>query len=74
MKITDKMIGDWLVEKRTKRGMTQQEVADKLGCTRVAVHSWETAKRSMYAETLFAYCKAIDADPNDLIPDIMRKL
>jgi transcriptional regulator with XRE-family HTH domain len=55
----NKALGNNLRTYREKTGMTQQEVADKLGVTKVAVHQWESGKRSMYAQTLIDYCNVI---------------
>ena len=34
-------IGRWLRHQRELKGMSQQDVADRLGTTRTAVHYWE---------------------------------
>ena len=52
----DKELGTILRKERESRRITQQQMADLLGCTKMAVSYWETGKRSMYAETLKRYC------------------
>lgn len=52
-------LGRALRAEREKKGMTQPEVAEKLGVTKVAVHQWEAGKRSMYAQTLSEYCRVL---------------
>lgn len=59
-------IGEWIKMKREDAHLTQQEVGDKLGVSKTAIHYWETAKRVMYAWQLFDICTAIGADPSDL--------
>ena len=66
-------IGKWLAEKRRKRGMTQQEVADKMGHTRTAIHYWESGKRTIYADAFLEYCKVIDANPSELVEKLIGK-
>jgi transcriptional regulator with XRE-family HTH domain len=39
------MLGDRIRELRTKRGMTQKELADILGVTDAAIGMWENARR-----------------------------
>lgn len=63
----DMRIGSWLADQRKKRGLTMQEVADRLGVTKTAVHYWETGKRSMYARHVLDYCDAIGIDADDLV-------
>lgn len=66
-------IGRWLAEKRDEKGLSQQAVADRLGVTRTAVHYWESGKRTIYAVNLIDYCRAIGADPEDIIRDLYSK-
>lgn len=63
----DKDLGNWLKEKREEKGYAQQDVADRLGVTRTAVHCWETGKRQLYAKTLMDLCDALGADLNEYI-------
>ncbi len=69
----DVHLGSWLKEKRNDRGMTLQEVADRLGVTRSAVHLWENGKRSMYASTLMDYCNVLGADLDEYIKKSMDR-
>lgn len=63
----DIRIGSWLADQRKKRGLTMQEVADRLGVTKTAVHYWESGKRSMYARHVLDYCHAIGIDADELV-------
>lgn len=64
------LLGTFLKAKREQKGISQQQLADKLGVTKTAVSYWESGKRSMYASTLMDYCNAIDYDVNDIIGKI----
>lgn len=66
-------IGAWLMNERIKRGLSQQDIADRLGTTRTAVHYWESGKRTIYAVNMINYCNALNVDPAELINDIMNK-
>lgn len=66
-------LGNFLRQKREQKGISQQQIADKLGVTKTAVSYWESGKRSMYASTLFDYCDAIDYDVDELIKRITLK-
>lgn len=57
MKEFDIELGKILRSEREAHGVTQQEMANALGFTNVAVSNWETGKRSMYAITLRRYCE-----------------
>ena len=58
----DVILGQWIAEKRTDKGMTQQEVADRMHVNRSTVHYWEKGKRQMYATTLVDLCEVLDAN------------
>ena len=66
----NKAIGQWLSDHRKQKGLSQQQVADRLGVTKTAVHYWETGKRMIFAETMIDYCKILNLDPQDLVRDI----
>lgn len=55
----DKSLGEALRNKRQKKGLSQEHVAQQLGITKMAVSNWETGKRSMYAESLASYCRIL---------------
>lgn len=55
-------LGAVLRQLRESKGMTQQEVATKMGVTRAAVANYENGLRAMYAKNLVAYCNAIDTN------------
>ena len=63
----DIRLGEWLSEQRKMRGLTMQDVADRLGVTKTAVHYWETGKRSMYARHVLDYCEALGIDADEII-------
>ena len=58
----DVILGQWITEKRIDKGMTQQEVADRMHVNRSTVHYWEKGKRQMYATTLVDLCEVLDAN------------
>lgn len=62
----DKRLGAELRHEREKRGIGQQEVADKLAVTNSAISHWETGIRSMYAYQVKAYCKAVGCDIDEV--------
>lgn len=67
----DEKLGKLLRSRREAMHMTQQDVADKLGVTRVAVHSWESGKRGMYAFTFISYCKAVGIPPHEIMNEVI---
>lgn len=60
-------LGIELRRQREKAGFTQQQIADKLGVTKVAVHQWESGKRNMYAQTLIDYCKILGVTVDEVL-------
>ncbi len=68
-----KMLGEWLTEKRKEANLTQQQAADRMGCTNTRISNWEQGIRDMSAKELFRYCEAIHADPKEFT-EMLRRL
>lgn len=64
-------IGEWLHKQRIEKGLSQQQVADMLNVSRIAVSYWENGKRTIYADNLIEYCKVLNADPTGLIGKLL---
>lgn len=60
-------VGAWMLQKRKEAGLSQQEVADRMGHTRTAVHYWESGKRTIYASHLMEFCKALNIEPIEMV-------
>lgn len=54
--MTKEEIGKTLKEARLKRGLTQTQVADRLGCRQQTIGNWETGYSQPDANTLFLLC------------------
>jgi transcriptional regulator with XRE-family HTH domain len=53
----DEDLGQALKECRKAKGITQKQVADYFGITKMAVSYWESGINAMTAEQLKRYCK-----------------
>lgn len=62
----NKRLGALMREEREKAGKTQQEIAERLGVTKTAVHQWESGKRNIYASNVVDYCAVIGIRVDDL--------
>lgn len=51
---------------RVSCGMTQDDLADKLGVSRSTVNAWETGKTEIKTVYLLAFCKATGFDEDQL--------
>ena len=58
---------DILRQLRVQKGLSQDELAEKLYVTRQAVSSWETGKTQPDIETLTTLAEALNADVRELI-------
>ena len=67
MKDTKIIIGEWLKEKREERSLSLQQAANKIGVAKTTIYYWEKGKRSIYADDLINYAKALGADINELV-------
>jgi len=62
-------IADKLRYYRKLRGLTQKQLADKVGVQNTAVSAWENGINSIDADYLSAICIALDITANDLFGD-----
>ena len=60
-------IANKLVELRKKNGLSQEELADKLGLSRQAVSKWERAESSPDTDNLICLAKLYNVSLNDLL-------
>ncbi len=61
------MVGNNIKRFRTERGITQDELAEKLSVTRQAVSNWERGKTEPDIETLDRLAQALDVSAEALI-------
>jgi transcriptional regulator with XRE-family HTH domain len=54
---------------RDSRGLTQQQVADRVGTSKGVVSNWESGKRGMSAGVIEALEEALQLEPGDLFRD-----
>lgn len=61
-------MGERIKEARIKAGMTQSELADKVGVKFAAIHKYENGLVvNLKRETIFALAKALDVKPSYLM-------
>jgi transcriptional regulator with XRE-family HTH domain len=65
----DIKLGAALKAARKRKGMTQEQVANRLNVTKMAISHWERGDRSMYAADLLRFCDAVGADVNEIIKE-----
>lgn len=52
---------------RVSAGLTQQEMADKLGVSRISIVKWETGQTPMKPAYFYAMCQVTGFDVDDII-------
>ncbi len=57
-------------DRRLKREMSQQQVAEVSGLTRSSVASIETGRQSVALHHVYALARALDVTPQDLLPPV----
>ena len=65
-------IGSRIKELRTKRGITQEELAQKIGVTKGAIGNYENGVSSPKIELMYKLFDALDCDANYLHQDDMK--
>ena len=63
MDILIKRIKQW----RYDHYVTQQQLADKIGCPRNTLHCWETGRRVPGCEAIIALCRAMNVSADWLL-------
>ena len=56
-------IGQYIAGKRTAQGMTQEQLAQKIGVSQKSLMRWETGKRLPDADAVEALCTALGREP-----------
>lgn len=69
----DYVVGQTLRDKRTRKEISMQQVADKLKTTKQAIFRYEKAEVSMKNSIFKKYCYAIGEDPVDVYDEISLK-
>lgn len=59
----------YLKEWRDERGLTQQQLADRVDTGKDQISRWESGKRGMSAEVVGALAEALQIEPSDLFRD-----
>ena len=65
--MADKTFGDNLSKSRKKAGLSQEELAEKMGLTRQTISKWETGASVPDVEDLQRLCAALSASAEELI-------
>ena len=52
---------------RVAAGLTQQDLADKMGISRATVNEWETGKRVIRTPYLYLFCQITGFSEADII-------
>ena len=60
-------IGEFIRDKRKEKGLTQVELADKLGITNQAISKWERGKNCPDISLLKDLCEILDININELL-------
>jgi transcriptional regulator with XRE-family HTH domain len=62
------IFGQRLARARKSRSLTQRELADLVGVSRVTVANIEGAKQNIQLAQVYSMARALDIAPNDLLP------
>lgn len=69
-----KVLTRLLIEARTDAGLTQQQVADRLGKHQSFVAKYEGGERRLDVVELISICEAINSDPVKLLTKLVAGL
>lgn len=56
-----------IVKARKKRGLSQKQVAERIGVSQNAVYQWESGLRCAKLETVIKISEAIGCNPNEIL-------
>jgi len=66
-----KSVISWLISKRLLEGITQEQLAQKLNQPQSFVSKFENCERRLDIVEFFEICKALNADPHELVESLM---
>ena len=67
-----KKIGEKLQEKRLQKGLSQQDVADRLNVTDVTISRYEKGQRDISMPMFFKLCDVYQIDPYALLDEVRK--
>lgn len=62
----DRIIGEWIADKRQKAGMTQTQLGERIGMKKNSICQYEKGTRSISATKFLELCRVLNADPSEL--------
>lgn len=65
--VNERLIGERLREIRKRRGLTQDELANKLGINQTLVSQYERGKLRMHGTLIAAFAKALKVSSDELL-------
>lgn len=63
-----RLVGEMLRQERKKKGMSAQDIADKMGYSVRSIFYWETGAQIISLEQLYGYCEILCVDPLNIMP------
>ena len=69
--VTD--LGERIREARKKRGLSQEQLADRMAMDRKTVSRYEQGEREMGISTFIQIAEALDMSPSELLPERLTK-
>ncbi|MDI9469029.1 MAG: helix-turn-helix transcriptional regulator [Bacillota bacterium] len=67
--ITKKAIGAAIRDARTAAGLTQVELAERMGRKQVEIARWEAGRYTPLVDTFYSLCIAVGADPGSILTE-----
>lgn len=68
-----KLIANELASMRTKKGLTQQEVSERLKVSRTTIANYEQGRRDIPADIFIEFCEVCSVDPFILLDKLCKK-
>jgi transcriptional regulator with XRE-family HTH domain len=66
--LLNKQIGSRIKQRRTKNGMTQVELAKRVGLSRTSIANIEAGQQCPPLPVLYSICHELGVEPNSLLP------
>lgn len=73
MQAYDILIGEALEEERKEKGMSLQDVANKVGKSKQTIFNYEKGRRSLNTSDFIVYCDKLGFDGMGIIVEVQSK-